>query len=111
VVLVPTQPQKPIRGRKSDYKDSPIVRASRKLVHEEHLITNYAALRLRFETLDLDLWRDVNHLDLKKSWGVPGVLLVPTTTKMSRYCSLCSRGEVRWKICLRSRLKMPAIAT
>jgi len=61
-------------------QDSPILRASRKLVHEEHLITNYAALRLRFEALDLDLWRDVNHLDLKKL-GVPGVLLVPTTTK------------------------------
>jgi len=49
--------------------DSPILRASRKLVHEEHLITNYAALRLRFEALDLDLWRDVNHLDLKKLGG------------------------------------------
>jgi len=67
-LLVPTQIRRnQLSGRKSDYKGKTLIlRASRKLVHEEHLITNYAALRLRFEALDLDLWRDVNHLDLKK---------------------------------------------
>jgi hypothetical protein len=46
----------------------PITRASRKLVHEEHLITTYAATRLCMEALDPFLWRDGNHIDLKKLW-------------------------------------------
>ncbi len=50
-------------------QDSPIVRASRKLIHEEHLITTYAASRLRLEALDRYLWRDVDHIDLKKLWS------------------------------------------
>ncbi len=44
------------------------MQASRKAVHEEHLIANYAASRLRLEALDPYLWRDVNHLDLNKLW-------------------------------------------
>ena len=32
------------------------------------MITNYAASRLRLEALDPYLWRDVNHLNLKKLW-------------------------------------------
>ncbi|MEH2448973.1 MAG: DUF499 domain-containing protein [Nostoc sp.] len=71
-LLVPMQPDpqgeiewQEIRLQK---QDSPIVQASRKAVHEEHLIANYAASRLRLEALDPYLWRDVNHLDLKKLW-------------------------------------------
>jgi antitoxin component of MazEF toxin-antitoxin module len=71
-LLVPAQPdpQGPIEWQEIRLRgqDSPILRASRKLVHEEHLITNYAASRLRLEALDLYLWRDVNHIDLKKLW-------------------------------------------
>ncbi len=71
-LLVPMQPDpqgkiewQEIRLQK---QDSPILQASRKAVHEEHLITNYAASRLRLEALDPYLWRDVNHLNLKKLW-------------------------------------------
>lgn len=49
-------------------QDSPILRASRKAVHEGHLLTNCAANVLRLEALDLYLWREVDHLDLKKLW-------------------------------------------
>lgn len=49
-------------------QDSPILRASRKAVHEGHLLTTYAASLLRLEALDRYLWRDVDHLDLKKLW-------------------------------------------
>jgi predicted AAA+ superfamily ATPase len=71
-LIVPTQPDpheaiewQEIRLQK---QDSPILQASRKALHEEHLMTNYAASRLRLEALDPYLWRDVNHLDLKKLW-------------------------------------------
>ncbi|MEH1858554.1 MAG: DUF499 domain-containing protein, partial [Nostoc sp.] len=71
-LLVPMQPDpqgeiewQEIRLQK---QDSPILQASRKAIHEEHLIANYAASRLRLEALDPYLWRDVNHLDLKKLW-------------------------------------------
>ncbi|URD48439.1 Swt1 family HEPN domain-containing protein [Chroococcidiopsis sp. CCNUC1] len=71
-LLVPTQPDphaaiewQEIRLHASD---SPIVQASRKATHEEHLMANYAASRLGLEALDPYLWRDVNHLDLKKLW-------------------------------------------
>ncbi|GAP99077.1 Swt1 family HEPN domain-containing protein [Leptolyngbya sp. NIES-2104] len=49
-------------------QDSPILRASRKALHEGHLLTNCAANFLRLEALDHYLWRDVDHLDLKKLW-------------------------------------------
>lgn len=49
-------------------QDSPILRASRKAVHEEHLITTYAASRLCLEALNPYLWRETNHIDLKKLW-------------------------------------------
>lgn len=49
-------------------QESPILRASRKLVHEEHLIVTYAASRLCMEALDPFLWREVDHLDLKRLW-------------------------------------------
>lgn len=71
-LLVPIQPDphkaiewQEIRLQKHD---SPVLQASRKAIHEEHLITNYAASRLRLEALDPYLWRDVNHLDTKKLW-------------------------------------------
>ena len=71
-LIVPTQPDpheaiewQEIRLQK---QDSPILQASRKAVHEEHLMANYAASRLCLEALNPYLWRDVNHLDLKKLW-------------------------------------------
>lgn len=71
-LLVPAQPdpQQPVEWQeiRLQGQDSPISRASRKLIHEEHLITKYAASRLRLEALNLYLWRDVNHIDLKKLW-------------------------------------------
>ena len=50
-------------------QDSPILRASRKAVHEEHLITHYAGSRLRLEALDLYLWKDTNFISVKKLWS------------------------------------------
>jgi predicted AAA+ superfamily ATPase len=48
--------------------ESPIVRASRKLIHEERLITNYAPSNLRLTALDPYLWKDTNHINLKQLW-------------------------------------------
>lgn len=71
-LLVPIQPDPTGAIEWQEIKlhssDSPILQASRKLVHEEHLITVYAANRLRLEALDPYLWRDSNHIDLKKLW-------------------------------------------
>lgn len=71
-LLVPEQPDPhdvvewlDIRLQKHD---SPVLQASRKAIHEEHLITQYSAVRLRLEALDTYLWSNVNHLDLKKLW-------------------------------------------
>jgi len=71
-LLVPIQPDphgkvewQEIRLQKHD---SPILQASRKAIHEEHLIANYSPSRLRLEALDPYLWRNINHLDLKKLW-------------------------------------------
>lgn len=49
-------------------QDSPIVRASRKAVYEGDLLPTYAATNLRLEALDKYLWRDSNHIDLKRLW-------------------------------------------
>ncbi|BAY95648.1 MULTISPECIES: Swt1 family HEPN domain-containing protein [unclassified Tolypothrix] len=71
-LLVPTQPdpQNPIIWEeiRLQGQDSLILRASRKLIHEEHLIANYSASRLRLEVLDLYIWRNANHIDLKALW-------------------------------------------
>jgi hypothetical protein len=71
-LLVPEQPDPQGGIRWTDTRlqgdDSPIARASRKLVHEEQLITTYSGSRLRMEALDKYLWRDANHLDLKRLW-------------------------------------------
>jgi predicted AAA+ superfamily ATPase len=50
-------------------QDSPILKASRKAVHEEYLIVTYAANRLRMEALDPYLWRDSDHIDTKRLWS------------------------------------------
>jgi hypothetical protein len=44
------------------------LRASRKLEHEEQLIKDYSGSRLRLEALDPYLWREANHIDLKRLW-------------------------------------------
>ncbi|MDJ1180775.1 Swt1 family HEPN domain-containing protein [Roseofilum sp. BLCC_M91] len=49
-------------------QDSPILQASRKASHESDLLTTYAATNLRLEALDKYLWRDSNHIDLKRLW-------------------------------------------
>ena len=71
-ILVPEQPdpQGSIQWNETRNQgdDSPINRASRKLVHEEQLITKYSGNRLRMEALDKYLWRSTNHIDLKKLW-------------------------------------------
>lgn len=71
-LLVPTQPdpQNPIIWEeiRLQGQDSLILRASRKLIHEEHLIANYSASRLRLEVLDLYIWRNANHIDSKALW-------------------------------------------
>ncbi|MCD8490337.1 MAG: DUF499 domain-containing protein [Desertifilum sp.] len=50
-------------------QDSPVLRASRKAVHEEYLIVTYAANRLRMEALDPYLWKDSDHIDTKRLWA------------------------------------------
>ncbi|MGJ0604612.1 Swt1 family HEPN domain-containing protein [Cylindrospermopsis raciborskii] len=47
---------------------SPILRASRQLVNDGQLITEYSSNTLRMEALDKYLWRDTNHIDLKQLW-------------------------------------------
>jgi predicted AAA+ superfamily ATPase len=49
-------------------QESAFLRTSRKLIHEEYLITHYAAERLRMEALDHLLWKDENHVDLRRIW-------------------------------------------
>lgn len=70
--LVPTQPDPhgPVEWTeiRLQGQESPILRASRKLVHESYLVTTYAASLLRMEALDQYLWRESNHLSLKKLW-------------------------------------------
>jgi len=50
-------------------QESPILRASRKLSHENHFLVQYSASNLKLEALDKYLWRDVNHLEIKKLWS------------------------------------------
>jgi len=49
-------------------QDSPILRASRKLIHEEYLITEYSPSRLCMEILTPYLWGETNHIDIKRLW-------------------------------------------
>lgn len=71
-LLIPTQPdaQGSIEWKETRLQgqDSPIVRASKKAAYEGDLLTSYAATNLRLEALDKFLWRDTNHIDLKRLW-------------------------------------------
>jgi predicted AAA+ superfamily ATPase len=71
-LLIPIQPdaQGSIDWKETRLQgqDSPIVRASRKAVYEGDLLPTYAATNLRLEALDKYLWRDSNHIDLKRLW-------------------------------------------
>jgi predicted AAA+ superfamily ATPase len=69
-LLIPTQegikPFKLTRIRLQG-QDSIVARASRKLIHEEHLILTWSPILLRRE-LDRWLWKDQNHLNIKQLW-------------------------------------------
>ena len=71
-LLVPDQPEDTGDIEWEEYrlsvKDSPILQASRKLSHEEHLITTYAPARLTLEILNDYVWKNANHIDLKTLW-------------------------------------------
>jgi hypothetical protein len=71
-VLVPEQPdpQEAIQWKelRLQGQDSPILRASRKLIHEEYFITDYAPSRLCMEILDPYMWGENNHIDIKRLW-------------------------------------------
>ncbi|NJO76740.1 MAG: ATP-binding protein [Leptolyngbyaceae cyanobacterium RM1_406_9] len=71
-LLVPTQPdaQGGIEWKETRLQgqDSPFIRASKKAVYESDLLITYAATNLRLEALDRYLWKDTNHLDLKRLW-------------------------------------------
>jgi hypothetical protein len=71
-LLIPNQPE--AQGRiewketRLSNQDSPILQASRKASHEGDLLPVYSASNLRLEALDKFLWRDTNHIDLKRLW-------------------------------------------
>lgn len=71
-MLVPTQEdgQVDIEWKETRLQgpDSPIVRASKKALYEDDLLNNYAAANLRLEALDKYLWKDTDHIDLKRLW-------------------------------------------
>ena len=71
-LLVPIQPdpQGAIEWEESRLQgqDSPILRASRKLVHEEHLIPAYSPARLNLEVLCPYVWQNADHVDFKTLW-------------------------------------------
>ncbi|MFQ3617493.1 MAG: AAA+ family ATPase, partial [Cyanobacteriota bacterium] len=71
-LLIPYQPdaQGNIEWKETRLQgqDSPILQASRKATHEGDLLPAYSATNLRLEALDRFLWRDTNHLDLKRLW-------------------------------------------
>ncbi len=71
-LLVPTQPeaQGGIQWKETRLQgqESPILRASRKASHENDLLTQFAGSVLRLEALDKFLWRDTDHIDMKRLW-------------------------------------------
>jgi predicted AAA+ superfamily ATPase len=71
-LLIPEQPEAQGRlGWKETSltsQDSPILQASRKAVHEGDLLPNYAGSNLCRDALNKYLWRDSNHIDLKRFW-------------------------------------------
>ncbi|MFQ3679401.1 MAG: AAA+ family ATPase, partial [Pseudanabaenaceae cyanobacterium] len=71
-LLIPNQPnaQGNIEWKETrlQEQDSPILKASRKVTSDGDLLPAYSAANLRLEALDKFLWRDTNHLDLKRLW-------------------------------------------
>lgn len=71
-LLVPSQsdPQSSITWEelKLPGQDSFILRASRKALHEEYLITKFAPFLLNQLVLDAYLWQNVNHIEVKTLW-------------------------------------------
>ncbi|MFM7601905.1 MAG: DUF499 domain-containing protein, partial [Pseudanabaena sp.] len=71
--LIPSQPdpQKGIVWQevRLQGQESAIVKASRKLSHDNYFLTKYAAANMKLEALDPFLWRDTNHLEIKKLWS------------------------------------------
>lgn len=71
-LLIPTQPDAhggiEWKETRLQGQDSPIVRASRKAIYESDLLATYAATNLRLEALDKYLWRENDHIDLKRLW-------------------------------------------
>jgi hypothetical protein len=71
-LLIPTQPNPTgeIEWKETRLTgpESPITRASKKAVNEGDLLDVYAATNLRLEALDRFLWRETNHIDLKRLW-------------------------------------------
>lgn len=71
-LLIPTQPdaQGELEWKETRLQgqDSPVLRASRKAIYEGDLLNAYAGTNLRLEALDRYLWRDSNHIDLKRLW-------------------------------------------
>jgi hypothetical protein len=70
--LVPEQPDPMGEVEWSEIRttgqDALAVRASKKLVNEELLLPALGPARLRME-LDRNLWRDADHLSIKRLWG------------------------------------------
>ncbi|MCT7978903.1 Swt1 family HEPN domain-containing protein [Laspinema olomoucense] len=71
-LLIPTQPDPKgdleWKETRLSGPESPIARASKKAVYEGDLLDIYAATNLRLEALDRFLWRETNHIDLKRLW-------------------------------------------
>ncbi len=71
-LLVPDQPDAQggieWKATRLPNQESPILQASRKAVHEGDLLPAYSATNLCLEALDRFLWRDTNHIDLKRLW-------------------------------------------
>jgi hypothetical protein len=71
-LLIPTQPDPTgeIEWKETRLTgpDSAIARASKKAVNESDLQDIYAPNTLRLEALDPLLWRETNHIDLKRLW-------------------------------------------
>lgn len=70
-LLIPAQPNPdgPLEWQEVRVQgtDALAVRASRKLKNDEHLISQFSATRLRM-ALDQYLWKDANHISVKKLW-------------------------------------------
>lgn len=71
-LLIPTQPDPKgdleWKETRLSGPESPIARASKKAVYEGDLLDIYAAPNFRLEALDRFLWRETNHIDLKRLW-------------------------------------------